>query len=173
MPTALSDAPSRRKTQPNRKKLSTLGDFHTPKFLGLSDSQVIHRIGFNRCVASVGCSSRRRGDRACLSMPRHAPRGIGSRARRRPEWPFVRATALDAETSTNISITLSPEELRDRLAAPNPRPAVALTGRIAQLLPSSDHTHATIVPMNSVPERARLREPKPWQISPSDDLIGV
>jgi hypothetical protein len=35
----------------------------------------------------------------------------------------------------------------------NPRPGVALTGRIVQLLPSSDHAHATIIPMSSVPER--------------------
>ena len=77
----------------------------------------MHRIGWKRCVASVGCSSRRRGDRACLSMPRHAARGAGSRARRRPEWPFCRPPALDAKTSTDISNTRSLEELSGRLRA--------------------------------------------------------
>jgi hypothetical protein len=61
---------------------------------------------WKRCAALVGCSNRRRGDRACLSMPRHAAPGAGSRVRRRPEWPFCRPPALDAETSTDISMTL-------------------------------------------------------------------
>ena len=74
------------------------------------------KTGWKRCAASVGCSSRRRGDRTCLSMPRHAARGAGSRARRRPEWPFCRPPALDAETSTDISMTLSLDELSGRLA---------------------------------------------------------
>jgi hypothetical protein len=64
------------------------------------------RTGWKRCAASVGCSSRRRGDRACLSMPRHAARGAGSMARRRPEWPFCRPPVLEAQTSTDISMTL-------------------------------------------------------------------
>jgi hypothetical protein len=82
----------------------------------------INRTGWKRCAASVGCSSRRRGDRACLSMPRHAARGAGSRARRRPEWPFCRPPALDAEASTDISMTLSLEEPSGRLARPNRGP---------------------------------------------------
>src|ERR1700733_14404754 len=79
------------------------------------------KTGWKRCAASVGCSSRRRGDRACLSMPRHAARGAGSRARRRPEWPFCRPPALDAETSTDISMTTWLEEL-SRLARPTRGP---------------------------------------------------
>ena len=113
------------------------------------------KTGCKRCAASAGCSSRRRGDRACLSMPRHAARGAGSRARRRPEWLFCWPSALDEETSTDISMTLSLEELSGRPAgALNPRPGVALTGRIVQLLPSSDHAHATVDSMTSVPERS-------------------
>jgi hypothetical protein len=53
-----------------------------------------------------------------------------------------------------ISMTLSLEELSGRLARSTRGPGVALTGRIVQLLPSSDHAHATIVPMSSVPERS-------------------
>ena len=42
------------------------------------------------CLPTPECSNRRRADRARSSMPRHAVRGAGSRARRRLEPPFCR-----------------------------------------------------------------------------------
>jgi hypothetical protein len=53
----------------------------------------IDRTGWKPCAASVDYSSRRRADRAHSSMPRHAARGTGSRARRPLEPPLCRPLA--------------------------------------------------------------------------------
>jgi len=53
----------------------------------------IDRTGWKPCAASVDYSSRRRADRAHSSMPRHAARGAGSRARRPLEPPLCRPLA--------------------------------------------------------------------------------
>ena len=54
--------------------------------------------------------------------------------RRQPEWRFCRRPARDAETSTDISMTLSHEELSSRPVRTNLRPEVGLTGRSVQHL---------------------------------------
>ena len=68
--------------------------------------------------------------------------------------------------------TLSLQEL-SRLARLNPRPGVVSTGRIVQLLASSDHADATIVSMSSASDRRAVREPMSWSIASTDRLMGV
>jgi hypothetical protein len=47
------------------------------------------KTGWKRCAASVGCSNRWRGDRACLSMPRHAARGRWFQGKEAAQMAFL------------------------------------------------------------------------------------
>ena len=112
----------------------------------------IDRTGWKRCTASVGCSSRRRGDRARSSMPQRLLAALVSGPGGGPNGLSV-GHRLDAEPSNR--------HLHDAFTRrvwppgePNQRPGVALTGRFVRLLLSSGHAHATIIPMSSVTDRS-------------------
>ena len=115
----------------------------------------IDRTGWKPCAASVDYSSRRRADRARSSMPRHAARGAGSRARRRLEPPLCRPLARRRAVNRHLHDAFTRRAWPPR--ALNSLPGAVSTGRTVQLLTSSDHAHTTVVSIGSVSDRLEAR----------------
>ncbi len=87
--------------------------------------------GFCRSKSSTMSSSRRRADRAHSSMPRHAARGAGFRARRPREPPLCRPLAQHRALNRHFDDALTPRA----------RPACALTSLPGAVPTGQDRTN--------------------------------
>ena len=144
----------------------------------------IDRTGWKPCAASVDYSSRRRADLAHSSMPRHAARGAGSRARRPLEPPLCRPLARHRALKRHLHDAFTrrarPAGALDLVA----RRRADRTGRTVLRLTSSDHARTMVILKSSVSDRLGgsesgcagrfVRPTSSWvSESPTDKFMGV